>query len=690
MLEIVRGSFDRNEIVKGMLDKYFSNNAEKYEGILYLGYPIIGEGVSVDALWVSPTHSIVVFDLYEGIGSDYKSREEKRDFLYNEINSSLMTHKELMSRREKLYEISVYTFAPSCNSIADDADEVIVDLKSLDSKLNKSWKNPDRYNILLSAIQVATKIREGSVRDIKNPKSKGALLKEVENSIATLDVSQNKAVIETSPEIQRIRGLAGSGKTIILALKAAYLHSQNPDSIIVVTFNTRSLKHMFLSYINRFVWEYAKREPDFSKVRVLNAWGGLQDPGLYSEICDNCNIPYMNLKQAKAYTLGDPFEYVCKDALNRITGKEKPLYDIILIDEAQDLSGAFFKLCKKVLKDNGRLVIAYDELQNLTTGSPVNIKETFEDVDFKNKPNEPKKDIILPVCYRNPREVIVTAHAIGFGIYRESGGKRELVQFFDNPDLWGDVGYEVLSGRLEGGEEVILSRTKESSPFYGKYDQEDIIDCHRFSDADEEAEWVCSQIHQNIQNDELRMRDILVIIMATEQQEQYAGIFREILHTKYHFNSHIAGVTTSADSFFQDDSITFSGIFRAKGNEAAIVYIIGVQNCIANNGAIRKQLNRLFTAITRSKMWLRITGVGDSVMELENEIQKIKDNNYSLNFRYPTEEELNRIDKIYSDYADLPENKKIREILPLLKNGTIDLMDLSDDMRRRVAGIGEF
>ena len=168
MLEIVRGSFDRNEIVKGMLDKYFSNNAEKYEGILYLGYPIIGEGVSVDALWVSPTHSIVVFDLYEGIGSDYKSREEKRDFLYNEINSSLMTHKELMSRREKLYEISVYTFAPSCNSIADDADEVIVDLKSLDSKLNKSWKNPDRYNILLSAIQVATKIREGSVRDIKN------------------------------------------------------------------------------------------------------------------------------------------------------------------------------------------------------------------------------------------------------------------------------------------------------------------------------------------------------------------------------------------------------------------------------------------------------------------------------------------------------------------------------------------
>ena len=165
---------------------------------------------------------------------------------------------------------------------------------------------------------------------------------------------------------------------------------------------------------------------------------------------------YINFKQAKSYSYisgDDPFEYVCDDALSKIIGKEKPLYDIILIDEAQDLPSPFFKLCKKVLKKDGRLVIAYDELQNLTTGSPLNIKETFKDVDFENKPNEPKKDIILPVCYRNPREIIVTAHAIGFGIYRENKGKRELVQFFDNPNLWSDVGYEVLAGQLKAGQQ---------------------------------------------------------------------------------------------------------------------------------------------------------------------------------------------------------------------------------------------
>ena len=139
MLEIVRGSFDKNAIVKRQLDEYFSTNADNYDGILYLGYPIIGDGVSVDALWVSPTYSIIVFDLYEGAASDYKKREEQRDFLYNEINSSLMTNKDLMSRRVQLFKISVYTFAPSCNNVEDNCEEVIFDLKTVNYHRQSRW-----------------------------------------------------------------------------------------------------------------------------------------------------------------------------------------------------------------------------------------------------------------------------------------------------------------------------------------------------------------------------------------------------------------------------------------------------------------------------------------------------------------------------------------------------------------------
>ena len=47
----------------------------------------------------------------------------------------------------------------------------------------------------------------------------------LEKSIATLDQQQNRAAIETVEGVQRIRGLAGSGKTIVLAIKAAYFMS---------------------------------------------------------------------------------------------------------------------------------------------------------------------------------------------------------------------------------------------------------------------------------------------------------------------------------------------------------------------------------------------------------------------------------------------------------------------------------
>ena len=56
---------------------------------------------------------------------------------------------------------------------------------------------------------------------------------------------QSRAVIETARDVQRIRGLAGSGKTVVLALKAAYLHAQHPEWRIGVTFNTRSLSAQF-------------------------------------------------------------------------------------------------------------------------------------------------------------------------------------------------------------------------------------------------------------------------------------------------------------------------------------------------------------------------------------------------------------------------------------------------------------
>src|SRR4029077_13748569 len=132
------------------------------------------------------------------------------------------------------------------------------------------------------------------------------------DSIATLDNLQSKAVIETVEGVQRIRGLAGSGKTIVLALKVAYLHAQHPDWKIAVTFNTRSLKGQFQRLINTFVIEQTNNEPDWDQIQILNAWGapgGKDREGVYYRFRVENALEYVDYTAAKnAYGQSKAFE----------------------------------------------------------------------------------------------------------------------------------------------------------------------------------------------------------------------------------------------------------------------------------------------------------------------------------------------------------------------------------------------
>ena len=68
-------------------------------------------------------------------------------------------------------------------------------------------------------------------------------------------------------------------------------------------------------------------------------------------------------------------------------------------------------------------------------------------------------DIVLYKCYRNPREILVCAHALGFGIYSDT-----MVQTLENKDHWEDLGYEVEKGDFRIGSEIVVSRPEANSP----------------------------------------------------------------------------------------------------------------------------------------------------------------------------------------------------------------------------------
>ena len=698
MVNVIRGDVAK-PVSSTRLAKYFEGRVD-LDGSLYLGYPIIGTsqgGYQIDALLVSREHGVVIFNILEGVESNI-NLEEVQDESVNKIQSKLLQHKHLTNKRRLMVEIGVVTFAPAWGqkpTSCEDGYLVVLNEDELTQFLDsQKWDHSDYFEKLNSVIQAITSIRKRKQRNyIKKPDSRGAKLKILEDSIANLDRNQSAAVIETVEGVQRIRGLAGSGKTIVLALKVAYLHAKHPDWNIAVTFNTRSLKSQFKQLINMFTIEHTNEEPDWEKVEIIHAWGSPSQNGIYYEICKRHNIEYRDFGDAKrfanSYELA--FDAVCQEALVKIKTFEQ-YYDAILVDEAQDFSQYFLRLCYEILKEPKRLVYAYDELQSLNgkvMRSPESIfgKDNYSDsrVQLKNLPGEPKQDIILEKCYRNSRPVLASAHALGFGIYREGG----LVQMFEHSGLWKDIGYEV-EGTLEDGKLARLARNNNTSPNFLEAHSpiDDLILFKSFNNDQEQVEWLVNQIEINLQEDELKYDDIMVIHTNPLTTREAVGKARALLFERG-INSNLAGVTTSPDDFFNEQSIVFTGINRAKGNEAAMIYVINAQSCFSGYELATKR-NILFTAITRSKAWLRVIGYGERMKELVAEYEKIKHEDFALKFVYPTEEERREMNLVNRDMSPKEReriNKKqkdLRDLLESLEKGEIYKEDLPPEMLERL------
>ncbi|MGB4333337.1 MAG: RNA helicase, partial [Chromatiaceae bacterium] len=424
------------------------------EGTLYIGYPIIGtpEGsFPIDALLVSPTKGLVLFSLVEGKAlPDYA---EAQDEGFNKMQAKLRQHQNLIRKRKLLVDIHTVTFAPAIPQLEPDDEHLLCNAGNLLASIEELELEdfePEVFPALVSVIQAISTLRRGrKKRELHNQASRGTKIKALEASIANLDSQQSAAVVETYEGVQRIRGLAGCGKTIVLALKVAYLHARHRDWLIAVTFNTRSLKKQFENLITTFVLEQANEEPDWDKIRILNAWGapgGVDRTGIYYEFCRDHGVEYLDFGTAKnRYGSDKAFEWACEIALQGVK-TFAPKYDAILVDEAQDFAPNFLLLCYEYLKDPKRLVYAYDELQNLGNRSLPPAEEIFGKnpdgtarvVIRPPEAGKPKQDIILDTCYRNSRPVLSTAHALGFGVYRTKG----LVQIFENKNLWFDIGYQ--------------------------------------------------------------------------------------------------------------------------------------------------------------------------------------------------------------------------------------------------------
>jgi len=702
MLEVVIGR-GKNLFGQQQIQQLLKNL--DLHGTLYLGYPIIAstdQMVVVDSLLTCREHGVVIID-FGGFDGDSDRVREHQDDLYTSLQRKLLQYKPLLNGRNLAVDINVLSFVPNDEAARRYTNVDVVGSTSLVEKLQSYAPIPEEtLKLVNAAIQRVGTIKPSIKRsEVSRPGSRGAIMQQIEKAIANLDQWQKRAAIETPDGPQRIRGLAGSGKTVVLALKAAYLHTSNPEWDIAVTFNTRALYQQFRDLVRRFCFDAIEDEPNWNKLRIMHAWGSRRQTGVYAEIATANDLPVQDFTYAKrTYSYETAFEGVCDELLAALKkGTPKELFDAILIDEAQDLPRSFFELAYLSCKAPNRVVYAYDELQNLGAYSMAPPAELFGSTSeghvrvphLDSEENAPRRDIVLPVCYRNTPWALTTAHAIGFGIYR----KRGLIQFFENPKLLEEVGYRVRSGSLERGNFVELERGPNSYPdyFLRLMTPEDAIAWTKFEDAKQQASWIAESIQKNLLEDELRHTDILVVLPnAIKAQEHAAAIMQALADLE--IASHLAGVTSSVDSLYQENSIAISGIYRAKGNEAAMVYIAHGEHAWTPYIPVRAR-NVLFTAITRSRAWVRICGIGPEMDSGIEELQNVRDQGYRLAFTVPTTEQLEKMRRIHRDKSDAEIAKQrdvlknLLELVNMAEAGDFFPDAIPEDLKKRLEVIFE-
>ncbi len=252
MLDVTYGVTRRRTFSKQVAEVLQSMDLE---GSLYLGYPVFAtadDQVTVDALLVSKQHGLIILSLSEeppaaGDEEGWQQLRDDLDRLYVAVETNLGRNEDLRAGRRLAVLPSTVAVFPTLDDAPAGGEAFFTDIRNLAGTIDAfDALDEAYYKPLQAALQRVSTIKPRKRRaKAKTPESRGSVLKEVEKEIANLDKLQKQAAIESPEGPQRIRGLAGSGKTIVLALKAAYLHAQHPEWIIAVTFSTRSLYQQF-------------------------------------------------------------------------------------------------------------------------------------------------------------------------------------------------------------------------------------------------------------------------------------------------------------------------------------------------------------------------------------------------------------------------------------------------------------
>lgn len=663
------------------------NSLDLSDADLYYDFPLYRDDdeqlISTHFMLVSKNYGIVIFYFSSANDANYIKQlafdDEKLEHIYGHVYSRLMKQKNLRQGRKNL-KISVDSviFAPFVDADIEQLEtesEVKTSLAQLLEFMGDGQQKVDEYvyREAASTLEGGKGLLKPKERVIEGfpPNSKVHMVSDLETKLARFDSEQLMSSINEVIGSERIRGLAGSGKTVILAMKVALTHIRYPSAKILYTFSTKALYQHVKRLITRFYRQFNDTDPDFIyKIKVMHSWGGRTSEGVYHEACINNGGTFYTFPGARRLNQSNPFSGACKALLNEAEIKSE--YDYIFIDEAQDFDENFLKLCLKLTTDD-KLVFGSDVFQNIfQTTAPTAEQLLGEGHDLKS-------DSFIQICYRTPCATLLAAHSVGLGIYGTP------VQVIKSVEDWNSLGYVTnskASGNFSQNEEVVVERTRLNTPSLYETNIDELINTKSHETMDDEVSWLVKQVANDVQLEGLNPSDILIVCADDKSFKSYYKKISSALDDLGIDVHNINADKYSITDFSVNNKVTYSTIHKAKGNESYSVYVIGCEVLFYSPNV--RNRNLLFTAMTRTKGWLSMSGVGHFSENLFREIQLAKSNFPYLRFNYPDANLLRSIELDLNRKENPEDELKIKKLLETY--GQDELQQMMLDLSANQAG----
>lgn len=205
-----------------------------------------------------------------------------------------------------------------------------------------------------------------------------------EMSVKALDLQQEKVAKMIGDGHRILKGVAGSGKSVVLACRAKYIRQINKEwRILVICFNINLIHSLRLHILNSGADD---------KIEIVHFHGLVKrlTQANLSRLSDETDEQY----NARIGTI----------LLNYLQTHDVPKYEAILIDEGQDLSDDWMRCLTKLINpETDSILFCYDPAQNVFGRKRPNWKSVGLNV-------QGKKPVELRECYRNTLQILGLAN----------------------------------------------------------------------------------------------------------------------------------------------------------------------------------------------------------------------------------------------------------------------------------------